>query len=52
MVEAYKKIALQRTAGPFWSQENERNLKDLNKKVLKMTKKHLRDFRIISEEIG
>ena len=27
-------------------------MRDLRKKVLKMTKKQLRDFRIISDEIG
>ena len=38
--------------GRFWNQEHERNLGDLRRRLRKVTKKQLRDFRIISEEIS
>jgi hypothetical protein len=50
-VDTYRKIAEGRQSRQ-WSQENERGMKEMKNKIRKITKKQLRDFRIISEEIS
>ncbi len=50
--ETYRETSRQKSSHAYWSSENERSLKDLRDKVRKMTKKQLRDFRIIAEEIS
>ena len=52
LADTFREASRQKGSQAYWSGENERSLKDLRDKVRKMTKKQLRDFRIIAEEIS
>lgn len=52
MIDCYRRIAEQRHTVSYWSPESDVNIKDLRRKILKITKKQMRDFAIIRQEIS
>lgn len=51
MLDTFKRIASQRNTASHWTADSEVNLKELRRKLMKVTKKQIRDFGIIREEI-